>query len=153
MIDSIRDISPADLPELSALAIRSKASWGYDGTAMATFTEELTLTDETLAGSAVARVACTADGTMLGYYTLRRMDAGGVELDFMFVDPAYFRQGVGRGLLEDAKRKARALEASHLHLIADPNAEGFYAKHGADIVGMHRSSIPGREIPIMEIPL
>jgi len=153
MVNTLRDITPADLPEISALAIRSKATWGYDDATMKVFADELTMTEETLAGSIVAKVACADDGTMLGYYTLRRLDAGAVELDFMFVDPAYFRQGVGRRLLEDAKLEARSLKASHLHLIADPYAEDFYAKHGAEVVGMHQSSIPGREIPIMEIPL
>lgn len=143
---------PADLVSVSALGIHSKASWGYTSEEMAVFTAELTLSQELLADSITAKVAMV-DEEIAGYYTLRKHEDSGIELDYMFVAPEHFHRGIGTKLMIDAMAEARDWKARELTLIADPNAVGFYEKFGAKIIGRHVSSIPNRRIPIMSIEL
>ena len=141
-----------DLPRVSELGVRSKASWGYDAQAMEVFSEELTHDEALLERSLVAQVALR-DGEIVGYFTLVQHSLGEIELDYMFVAQESFGTGVGREMMEAAMSHARELGAEKLTLIADPNAQGFYQKFGAVVTGSHQSSIKGREIPIMEIRL
>lgn len=139
-----------DLPEVSELGIRSKATWGYSEEAMAVFTQELTHGSDLITQSLEAIVACV-DEKIVGYFTLVRRDDDSIELDFMFVIPESMRQGIGTAMMEEAMRLARSHDAEHLWLIADPNAVGFYEKFGAKQVAEHQSSISGRTIPVMKI--
>lgn len=143
---------PADLASVSALGIRSKASWGYSPEEMSVFTKELTLSEQLLADSIVARVA-VEDDQIMGYHTLKRSADSTLELDYIFVDPDHFHSGIGTTLLEDAMALARDLGFQSMILISDPNAVGFYQRFGAQIIGQHDSSIAGRQIPIMSLEL
>ena len=147
-----RNITIDDLPEVSKLGIRSKATWGYGPEAMAVFTEELTHSSDLITGSLEAIVACV-DEKIVGYFTLIRRDDDSIELDFMFVLVEAMGQGIGRAMMHEAIRLARSYEAEHLWLIADPQAVGFYEKFGAKQVSNHQSSIPERTIPVMRIEL
>lgn len=149
---ALRPMTPEDLAEVSRIGIESKSTWGYSPQEMQIFAEELTLSEAYLNGVIDAQVAIQ-HGKMLGYYTLRVHDDGVTELDYLFVSAARLNQGVGGQLLLAAIDSARRRGASTLLLISDPNAEGFYLRYGAIKAGDHQSSIPGRTIPIMEIPL
>jgi GNAT superfamily N-acetyltransferase len=52
------------------------------------------------------------------------------ELDGLFVDPDFAGRGVGRLLVADVVERARHVQATRIEVIADPSAEGFYAKMG-----------------------
>ena len=147
-----RNITIEDLPEVSELGIRSKATWGYCPETMAVFTEELTHNSDLITASLEAIVACV-DEKIVGYFTLIRRDDDSIELDFMFVLVESMGQGIGRAMMHEAIRLARSYEAEHLWLIADPQAVGFYEKFGAKQVSNHQSRIPGRTIPVMRIEL
>ena len=140
-----------DLPIVSALGVRSKASWGYTQEQMEGFQTELTFSEDDFNEWTRARVT-TLGGRLVGYYALRADKAPSLELDFLFVDPCAFGQGVGRALLDDARREAHEMGFAALRLIADPHSVGFYQRFGATTVGMHVSSIPNRSIPIMTLP-
>ena len=51
---------------------------------------------------------------------------GNVELDALFVEPEYWKQGIGRALVEHCCFIASAKGASCLHVTGNPHAEGFY---------------------------
>ena len=149
----LRDITADDLPTVSALGIRSKASWGYPETMMRVFREELTITADELGTLLVATLALEA-GKPVGYFSLRATPHDGIELEHLFVEPDHFGRGVGSLLLAEASRRATEMGQREMTLIADPFADSFYAKHGAEVIGQHASAdIPGREIPIMRISL
>ena len=147
---TIRPMAPEDLSEVSALGIRSKASWGYDNAAMRVFAAELTLTSDGVRGLADAQVAVHSEA-IAGYFTLRAHANDALELEHLFVDPAHFGRGIGTQLLESALASANQLGASEVTIFSDPNAIGFYQKHGALVVGRHASSISGRHIPVLTI--
>jgi GNAT superfamily N-acetyltransferase len=52
------------------------------------------------------------------------------EIMAVYVDPAHARRGVGRLLMAKLEEVARADGATHLHLNAALNSEGFYAACG-----------------------
>ncbi|UYM06216.1 GNAT family N-acetyltransferase [Solicola gregarius] len=147
----VRPAVSAEAAILSALALRSKAHWGYSAEFLAACADELTFSPPQLA-SGTASVAEVA-GSVAGFSLLKGGPPEG-ELAALFVDPPYIGEGVGRRLLEDALAAARRLGFRRVRLDSDPGAEPFYARFGARRVGESPSgSIPGRVLPRMEFTL
>ena len=146
----LRPARPAEATALTGLALRSKASWGYEPAFMDACTDELTITPDRCAGRLV--VAERA-GAFVGYAEL---DGGPprVELRGLFVEPGQQGGGIGRMLFDDACRRAAALGATTLFWDADPFAEEIYVRLGGRTVGRAPSgSVPGRMLPRMELDL
>ena len=149
---AIRRARPAEAAVLSALALRSKAHWGYDAEFLAACRDDLTLTADHIATSAVY-VFAGAEAP-LGFYRLVLQDDGMAELDALFVEPAAMGQGVGRRLWRHAVATARELECSEMVWQSDPQAEGFYLAMGARRAGESVSTVmPGRMLPLMRFQL
>jgi N-acetylglutamate synthase-like GNAT family acetyltransferase len=75
------------------------------------------------------------DGTVAGFAVLLEPSADACELDGLFVEPGQMRAGVGRELVEDAKRVARDRGAARIDVIANPQALAFYTAVGFIRVG------------------
>ncbi len=97
---AIRRARPAEAGVLSALALRSKAHWGYDADFLAACRDDLTLSADDIATSTVY-VYDGADAPS-GFYRLVLQDDGVAELDALFVEPAAMGQGVGKRLWRHA---------------------------------------------------
>lgn len=137
---------------LSALAFRSKASWGYDDHFMAACRDELTVDPAAIAAGRVRVLA--EGGHILGFHGLADGGLGDAELAWLFVEPELRRCGHGRRLLADAIERARAAGHQRLVIQGDPNAEGYYRAVGAVRIGERPSdSIPGRSLPLFAIEL
>jgi GNAT superfamily N-acetyltransferase len=94
------------------------------------------------------------DREPLGFYALRELSAEAVDLQLLYVDPAHLNQGIGRRLMTHARDLARRRGYRTLVVQSDPHAEAFYAACGGRRVGTRPSgSIPGRELPLLEIRL
>jgi len=145
----VTDGRAEDAERLSGLALRSKGHWGYDAAFLAACRAELTLTPDQ---AATARVVRDGDA-LLGFHLLdAHLDQG--ELLMLFVEPSAIGRGVGRALLDDARRGASARGWTALRIESDPGAEGFYLAHGARRVGTVPSgSVAGRELPLLELPV
>jgi GNAT superfamily N-acetyltransferase len=152
-IDSaIRRARPAEAGVLSALALRSKAHWGYDADFLAACRDDLTLTGEDVATSTV--YVCDGVDAPSGFYRLLLQDDGVAELDALFVEPAAMGQGVGRRLWRHAAATAAKLGCREIVLQSDPQAEGFYLAMGAQRAGESASTVmPGRMLPLMRFLL
>lgn len=149
----IRAARPQEAAALTALALRSKAHWGYDEAFMAACREELTVTENEVAVRRTV-VAEGQDGVpVLGFATLEGFPPHG-ELGMLFVDPDAIGRGVGRLLFDHVAGAAARLGFTRVSLDADPNAEGFYRTMGAVTVGRAPSgSIAGRTLPRMTVDL
>ena len=148
----VRRARPAEADQLSELALRSKAHWGYDEAFMAASRAELTVTRAAVrdAGYYVAE----SEGKLLGFYGIARLDQGEADLVHLFVDPPEIGHGHGALLLRHAAERARSLGHQTLVIDADPNAEGFYLALGALRTGLAPSgSIPGRQLPQLRLAL
>jgi GNAT superfamily N-acetyltransferase len=141
----LRRAIPDEAADLTALALRSKAYWGYDEEFMDACRAELTVK-----ATDVDRLRITvveAVGRIVGFFGLAG-EPPEADLAFMFVDPESIGQGVGRRLWEHAVTTARALGFEHITIESDPGAEPFYRRMGAVAVGSAPSrSIPGRLLP------
>jgi N-acetylglutamate synthase-like GNAT family acetyltransferase len=147
----VRAARPDEADVLTALALRSKASWGYSDAFMDACRAELTLTPEKMAAWRIW-VAEEA-GAIAGMVALQ-LDGAKAELEDLFVDPAFQQMGVGAALLDVLVAACRDAGARAVGLDADPNAESIYARLGFHTVGCSPSgSIPGRMLPRMELRL
>src|SRR5215204_6426162 len=145
---AIRPARPAEAGVLSALALRSKAYWGYDAKFLAACQDDLTLSPDDIATSTVY----VFDGASApaGFYRLVLQDDGVAELDAFFVEPAAMGQGIGRRLWRHAVSTAATMGCSEMVWQSDPQAEGFYLAMGAQRTGDAESTVmPGRMLPLM----
>jgi GNAT superfamily N-acetyltransferase len=135
---------------LSALAMRSKAHWGYDVAFMDHCRAELTLTSEDIADGFTYVIE---DGdTLHGFYAVEHLTPERMELNFLFVEPALIGRGYGRALVQHAIDCAAAHGVATLEIQGDPNARRFYeAAGGRQVAERPSASIAGRMLPVFEI--
>ncbi|MDX3327658.1 GNAT family N-acetyltransferase [Streptomyces sp. ME02-6979-3A] len=147
----VREGRPEEAAALTALALRSKAHWGYDAAFMAVCRDELTVRPDEVTARRTA--VAERDGRLLGFTMLDGSPPEGA-LGMMFVEPDAMGRGVGRLLFTRTAARARRLGFVRLTIDADPNAESFYTAMGAVRIGATPSgSVPGRELPLLELPL
>src|SRR4051794_1308616 len=84
--------------------------------------------------SGLVRVA-EEDGVIVGFAVLLERFGDACELDGLFVEPQRMRAGVGRRLMEDAKRIARERGAMRIDVVANPQATAFYEAVGFEPAG------------------
>ena len=143
----IRRARPGEAQVLSALAIRSKAHWGYSAEFLEIVRPMLTFTETDLASSPV--YVFDAAGEPAGVYRLAGSPPEG-ELEDLWLDPRFIGTGVGRRLFEHALHTAAELRFESLRIESDPNAEGFYLAMGATRIGEQRSP-SGRTLPLLRV--
>lgn len=151
---SIRAACPEEAQELTSLACRSKAHWGYSPEFMEACRRELTVSPDRVESDRYRYFVAVDGNSTLGFYALERLSDGDCELDALFVEPAWIGSGVGRALIEHARRTATQIGATRLIIQGDPHAADFYLAAGGRQTGERESgSIPGRSLPVFEIPL
>jgi len=86
---------------------------------------------------AAGRVLVAADGSGLAGYAnwIPGAAAGEAELDGLFVDPARWRGGIGRTLVEAIADRVRADGCRRLDVVAGPAAVDFYVRCGFRVIG------------------
>lgn len=148
---TIRPARGDEADELSALARRAKAHWGYDEAFLAAYRDALTVTPGDIAAHTV-RVAML-DGRCGGFSQVRASEAE-AELTDLWIDPGAIGRGLGRALWEDAVATARARGCRTLLVQSDPHAAGFYRAMGARPDGTKDSTvIPGLVLPLLRLDL
>lgn len=145
---TVRAARPGEAEALTALAVRSKAHWGYDDAFMRMSEASLTVGDAVIASGRV--IVAERQGVLFG---VAKIEPDG-ELGMLFVDPLCLNRGVGRFLFEASVALARRLGARRMAILADPNAAPFYERMGARFVSQAPSdAIPGRTLPLYEYDL
>ena len=148
---TIRRARPAEASDLSALAFRSKAHWGYDADFLEACREDLTLSAGDIEACQV--YVLEAQGRLAGFYRLQAGDAA-AELVDLFVEPGAIGHGHGKRLWQHALAIAERSGFECVVLQSDPHAEGFYRAMGARRVGTTPSTVfPGRVLPLMALTL
>lgn len=138
--------------ELSELAMRSKAYWGYSEDFMSACRDELAVTPEKLANPALRYVIYRDQAGIAGFYALETTNPGTAEVEALFVEPSKIGSGIGGTLMKHAIESARAAGVQTLTIQSDPGAVGFYLAMGAIQVGSRESgSIPGRFLPLLQL--
>jgi GNAT superfamily N-acetyltransferase len=89
---------------------------------------------EALGREEQARVATTCDGTIVGFATTLLVD-GVYELEDLFTDPEWRRQGVATALINDAVEHARLNGVRRIEVTGNRHALAFYESVGFARVG------------------
>ena len=144
----IRNAEPDEASTLTAIALAAKASWGYPPRWLDQWRQELTI-DATDVNRLVIRVA-EQNGSIVGFFGLATEEDVWT-LEHLWVHPEAMRCGIGRRLFEAAAAHVRAEGGTHVDIVSDPNAEGFYIRLGATRVGVRDGSLDGveRSLPVM----
>lgn len=141
----IRRAKLSEADALTALAVRSKAHWGYDAAFIAKCHEALAVKHDNM--RRYPYFVAERDGTVVGFYGLEP-EGDQIGLALFFVEPEAIGGGVGRALLDHAKRTARDDGYDELIAISDPNAAAFYQRMGGQPAGSVPSEIdPARPLP------
>jgi GNAT superfamily N-acetyltransferase len=124
-------IRPAQVSErdaLERLQLRSSVHGPLYRAQLAAHPDAIELPVDQIAAGHV-RVA-EQEGVVVGFAVLLERCGDACELDGLFVEPARMRSGVGRRLIEDAKRIAGERGATRIDVVANPQAVAFYEAVG-----------------------
>lgn len=143
----LRPARPDDAEALTALALRSKAHWGYDAAFIEACRAELTVTPARIGSERM--VVAEDDGRVVGFVAV-----AGDSLEDLFADPDHIGTGIGSALLGAAIEIVRGAGHVALSIEADPHAADWYRSKGAVDVGTVPSgSVPGRRLPHLRLPI
>jgi GNAT superfamily N-acetyltransferase len=145
-------ILPATIDQaeiLSEIAIAAKAYWGYPPDYLAIWKPLLTITPMFITQHLVYMAQVGTE--IVGFYALISAPPPQIVLEHLWVKPSYIRQGVGQQLFVHAMRTAAEVGATAVEITADPHAEGFYHRMGAQRIGVMLSHLLGesRFLPLM----
>jgi GNAT superfamily N-acetyltransferase len=124
---------PAERRALEDLQRRASLMWEEDRDALLANPDAIELPVEQITDGRT--IVAENVGELLGFAVVLRRDDGDAELDGLFVDPAQWRHGVGRALLEQAESIATSDGAASLWVTANTRALGFYGACGFVTVG------------------
>ena len=93
-------------------------------------------------------VLAEADGVVVGFASFVIAESAYTELDGMFVDPSYWRRGIGRMIFEAAQRELIARHATGIRVVSSASAVHFYKSVGFSIVGEEKTPL-GSTVPVM----
>jgi GNAT superfamily N-acetyltransferase len=128
----IRDAVLADMAVLQEVFQRSSLSNTGDRDNILAHPEVLEYSDEWVRRGRT-RVA-TRDGGVRGFATAVPA-VHALELEDLFVDPAWMRQGIGRALVRDIVARARSGTVRRVDVTANPHALDFYRAVGFVVDG------------------
>jgi GNAT superfamily N-acetyltransferase len=132
---SIRDGKPEEQRDLTRLCVRATMHAGYDDAFIDRAMPALTITLPLITAGGV-RVAEDKSGIVVGVVTITTTIVQGIALlHGIYVDPPYWKRGIGRVLFEAAVCRAKELKAGALMIYAEPSAEGFYKRMGGVRIG------------------
>lgn len=150
----VREADPHEAGFLSALALRSKAHWGYSPDFLDACRNELTVDESRIGSENYWCFVAVENSSVVGFYALARMSSGVYELDALFVEAAHIGTGVGRLLIQHALEILSKRGGARLIIQGDPNATEFYRAAGARQIGHRESgSIPGRYLPLFALEI
>jgi hypothetical protein len=86
---TIRSATEHEAGEISELAMRSKAHWGYSQEFLEACREELTVTPESINSADLHYVVAESASKLLGYYAIEKCAEFEYELDAIFVEPKH----------------------------------------------------------------
>ena len=128
---TVRKGRPDEQRELTRLCVRATMQLGYDDAFIDRAMPSFTITLPLINGGCV-QVAEHKSGQVVGVVVVTRTMLQGIALLCgLYVDPSFWKRGVGRVLFEAAVTQAKALEAGALMIYAAPSAAGFYERMGA----------------------
>lgn len=146
MTSIIRRAKPDEANELSEIALRSKAYWGYPDELIELWRSELEVTPAMIK-KGISFVVEEKSGIQ-GFWIRPAVEE--LSDGRLFIEPNAIGKGHGRSLWIAVTEEAKKRRLEYLTWEGDPNALGFYFKMGAVQIGSIESKfLPGRLFPIL----
>lgn len=103
------------------------------------------------------------NGAIRGYYSIvyleNDLDVSGIViakghwLEHMFISPDFIGKGIGTKLFDHLKTICTENGITHIGILSDPNARGFYEKMGCRYIKEYPSTIQNRTTPLLVLML
>jgi GNAT superfamily N-acetyltransferase len=129
----IRGARPEEQGELTRLCVRATMHAGHDEAFIDRTMPALTITVPLINSSYVQVAEDT--GKAVGVVWALPALQGIALLHGLYVDPLYWKRGIGRALFEAAVASSKGMKAGALMINAEPSSEGFYKRMGAIRIG------------------
>ncbi len=144
-----RPAKPEEQGELSRLCVRATRHLGYDDAFIDRTMPSLTVILPHIADGGVM-VAEDEEGNVAGVVSTMPVFPGFAQLNGIFVEPRFWRRGLGRVLFSAAVARAKELSRGAMIIHAEPSAVGFYERMGAVRIGQVTFFLsPEIELPIL----
>ena len=134
---TVRVAVPADQKSLEAIQWRASLNNPGDRDALLANPDAIELPLQQIEAGRV--FVAEVSGLIKGFAALLPRQDGNSELDALFVEPDFWRQGIGRVLVEHCCLAAKILGASAIHVVGNPHAEGFYGACGFKTLGTEQT--------------
>ena len=135
---------PSVLTEIAHLA---KSHWAYPKEWIASWREDLTVSEQEILANTT--LVLKKQDVFIGFAMLMR-SAPNFSIEHFWILPRYIGLGYGKLLMSELL-SLNELKNATIQALADPNAETFYEKCGFRKITDVPSSIPGRNLPLMEL--
>jgi GNAT superfamily N-acetyltransferase len=119
----VREATLGDMPSLQAVFERASLSNEGDRAVLLAHPDVLVYSDEWVRRGDTR--AATHAGRVVGFVTAV-LDSGSYEIEDLFVDPDFMRQGIGRALMADVVARARAANVRRVDVTGNGHALAFY---------------------------
>lgn len=129
----VRPAQHAELSLLEALQWRASLANSGDRDALLANPDAIVVPAEQIADGHVLVAEC--DDVIVGFAAILPRPDGNAELDALFVEPTFWKGGVGRLLVDHCADVARHRASRILHVVGNPHAEGFYVACGFQTTG------------------
>ena len=140
-----RPASIDDLNDLNVISVQSKKYWGYPDAWIEKWKEDLTINEQQFSQQSILVLEISEQ--IIGFCSIIKNDLN-YEILHLWILPVFIGKGYGKKLLEDAIQKYTKADKPII-VIADPNAESFYQKHGFITFDRVESFPKGRFLPVM----
>ncbi len=134
---TMRLAGPAEQRDLELLQTRASLNNPGDREAILANPDAIELPlDQILKGQVFV---AERDGEVVGFAAVLDRPDGDTELDGLFVEPALWRGGIGRALVDRCASYGRQQSARAIHVVGNPHAADFYKAYGFAAVGIHQT--------------
>lgn len=129
---TIRPARSKDHRDLEALLQHASLATGEQQQALMDNPDAMQVSVENLVHTLVAEI----DGRIAGFCTVLPLPGAAAELDALFIDPTFWRKGLGKALYSAAERQIELAGATSLTVVSGQYAQPFYAALGFDRAGV-----------------
>jgi len=127
----------AERRDLEELQLRASLNNPGDRDALLANPDAIALPVEQIISGQV--FVCERGGEIAGFAAVLPRADGETELDGLFVEPAAWRNGIGRSLVDRCIEYARSQGSGSLHVVGNPHAAAFYITYGFVPCGVHQT--------------
>ena len=144
--------TPDQAETLTRIAVAAKRHWGYPERWIQIWSPLLTISPEFIETNDTY-VACINEKPV-GFCAIS-IEEEKASVEHLWVLPDFMGKGIGTALFGHMLSRCKALGVRVLKIESDPNAQGFYERMGAKIVGERIGEVDGqpRVLPALEVTL